>query len=290
MDEIKNILDIFESGLTSAEQIGSELLAQVQNITVTAVQYGKFLGILIFGILLLSSLARFLFGKEAQINLAVTSAMEILCVYVINTAIYALGLHLQEFITPLPFVTMVDDYLLLYPILSAEFTDICHYVLKLLIIAFLVNLINEFIPKGEHIVTWFLLRIVTVVLAVVAIYFAELALNTYLPEGLYKIAPTVLLCALVALILLGSLKIFVGAAIAFLDPIIAALYTFFFSNILGRSLAKALVSTALLTGLVVALDYLEISSVLIAASALTAYIPLLLVVLVLWYIVGHILK
>ena len=102
-------------------------------------------------------------------------------------------------------------------------------------------------------------------------------------------AALVLLCALVALILLGSLKVFVGAAMAFLDPIIATLYTFFFSNLIGRALAQALVSTALLTALVVALNYLEIYAVHIAATALTGYIPLLLIVLVLWYLVGKIL-
>jgi hypothetical protein len=282
-------LVVFENGLDQAGQLGSDLLGHVDALKINLLQYSKFLCILIFGILLISSLTRFLFGKKNQINLAITSAMEILCVYVINVVIYALGLHLQQFITPLPFVTMVEDYLILYPILSAEFVDICHHVLKLLIIAFLVNLINEIIPEGKHLITWFLLRLITVAIAVAAIYFAELGLNTFVPQGIYDIAPTVLLCCLVALVLLGSLKVLVGAVMAFLDPVIAALYTFFFSNVIGRALAKAMVSTALLTGLVAALDYLNITVVLIAASALTAYLPLLLIVVALWYIVGRIL-
>lgn len=286
---MNEILDIFENGLDQAGQLGSDLLVQVDALKVNLMQYSKFLCILIFGILLISSLTRFLFGKKNQINLALTSAMEILCVYVINVVIYALGLHLQQFITPLPFIAMVEDYLILYPILSAEFVDICHHVLKLLIIAFLVNLINEIIPEGKHLITWFLLRLITVAISAAAIYFAELGLNTFVPQGIYDIAPTVLLCCLVALVLLGSLKVLVGAVMAFLDPVIAALYTFFFSNIIGRALAKAMVSTALLTGLVVALDYLNITVVLIAASALTAYLPLLLIVVALWYIVGRIL-
>lgn len=286
---MNEILDIFENGLDQAGQLGSDLLGHVDALKINLLQYSKFLCILIFGILLISSLTRFLFGKKNQINLAMTSAMEILCVYVINVVIYALGLHLQQFITPLPFVTMVEDYLILYPILSAEFVDICHHVLKLLIIAFLVNLINEIIPEGKHLITWFLLRLITVAIAVAAIYFAELGLNTFVPQGIYDIAPTVLLCCLVALVLLGSLKVLVGAVMAFLDPVIAALYTFFFSNVIGRALAKAMVSTALLTGLVAALDYLNITVVLIAASALSAYLPLLLIVVALWYIVGRIL-
>lgn len=281
---MNDLLEVFNTEIDAAQ-----VLQQAEQIKVTAVQYAKFVGILIFGILLISSLTRFLFGKKAQINLAVTSAVEIFCVYVINTVIYALGLQLQQFLTPLPFVAMVEDYLIIYPILSAEFTDICHHVLKLLIIAFLVNLINEFVPRGKHVITWFLLRFVTVVASVAVIYVAELLLNTYVPQGLAEIAPTILLCLLVALILLGSLKVIVGAAMAFLDPIVAALYTFFFSNFIGRALAKAMVSTALLTGVVVLLDVLEISVVHIAASVLTGYIPLLLIVLVLWYIVGHIL-
>lgn len=281
---MNELLQFFESTME-----GSAIVDQVQQFSVSSLQYLKFLGILIFGILLLSSLLRFLFGKEAQVNLAVTSSMEILCVYVINVVIYALGLQLQQFITPLPFVTMVEDYLVIYPILGAEFTDICQHVLKLLIIAFLVNLVNEFIPKGEHVISWFLLRIVTVVAAVAMIYGAELLLNTYLPQGLNEIAPTVLLCALVALVLLGSLKLIVGAAMLFFNPLIAGLYTFFFSNFIGRSLAKAMLTTALLTGLVVVLGYLGIAVVHIAAAVLTAYIPLLLIVLALWYIVGKIL-
>ena len=267
----------------------TQILTTLDQLRGTALQYAKFVGILIFGILFISSLTRFLFGKKAQINLAVTSAVEIFCVYVVNIVIYALGLQLQQFLTPLPFVTMIEDYMILYPILSAEFTDICHHVLKLLIIAFLVNMVNDFIPKGEHVITWFLLRFITVVLAVLVICGAEMLLNTFIPHGLYEIAPTVLVCTLVALILLGGLKVLVGAALAFLDPIIAGLYTFFFSNFIGRALARAMVSTALLTGAVVLLDLLEIAVVPIAAAMLTGYIPLLLIILALWYLVGHIL-
>lgn len=281
---MNDLLEVFGSEIDV-----QQVLQQAEQVRVTALQYAKFVGILIFGLLLISSLTRFLFGKKAQINKAVTSAVEIFCVYVINVVIYALGLRLQEFLTPLPFVAMVEDYLVIYPILSAEFVDICHHVLKLLIIAFLVNLLNEFVPEGKHIVTWFLLRLITVAVSVAVIYGAELLLNTYIPQGLAEIAPTVLLCCLVALILLGAMKVLVGAALAFLDPIVAALYTFFFSNFIGRSLAKAMVSTALLTGVIVLLDVLGISVVLIAASALTAYIPLLLIVVVLWYIIGRIL-
>jgi hypothetical protein len=118
---------------------------------------------------------------------------------------------------------------------------------------------------------------------------ADLLIGAFLPETVFAMAETVLLWILVALVLLGSLKLLTGIALAFLDPIIGALYTFFFSNIIGRNLAKALVTTTLITALMALLEQLELTTIFIAASGLTAYIPLLAIVLVLWYVIGHIL-
>ncbi len=264
------------------------VVSGVQENASQLIQYAKFLGIVLIGFLLLSSLSKFIF-KKAQLNKAISSAVEILGLYVINIVIYALGLRWELFLSPLPFVSIDKDVMTVFPMLSAEFTDICAQVLRVLIIAFLVNILNDFIPKGKHVVSWYFFRLLTVVLAVGANYLADILLSTVLPANLLEIAPTVLVIALVALVLLGSLKLLTGAAIAAANPVIGALYTFFFSNIIGKELARALVTTALLTGLVVALNTLGITSILIAASALTAYIPLLVIVLVLWYIVGHIL-
>ncbi len=265
-----------------------QLMDAMQTNADTMIQYLKFLGILIFGFLLLSSLFKFLF-KKAQLNRAVSSAVEILCLYVINIVIYALGIHLDIFLSPLPFVSIENEVLTVFPILDADFTLICGQVLRILIIAFLVNVLNDVVPQGKGIFSWYFYRLLTVVLAVGANYLADILLTSILPANLMEIAPTVLLCSLLALILLGSLKLLTGIALTFLNPIVGGLYTFFFSNMVGKELARAMVTTALLTGLVYALNALQITVIPIAAAALTAYIPLLIVVLVLWYIVGHIL-
>ena len=103
---MEEILQIIQSGV-----LEFEIPDTVTQIGATALQYAKFLGILVLGVLVLSSLNRFLFGKENQINLAVTSAMEILCLYVLNIVICALGLDVKLFLTPLPFVTLAEEYL-----------------------------------------------------------------------------------------------------------------------------------------------------------------------------------
>ena len=102
-------------------------------------------------------------------------------------------------------------------------------------------------------------------------------------------APIVLVILLVAALLLGALKLLVGGILAFANPLLAVLYTFFFSNIVGKQLSKAILTTALLTALVCLLNSLNIGAVFIASAALIAYIPLLIIALVLWYIIGHIL-
>lgn len=267
----------------------NELIQEMQMHTDTILSYLKFLGILAFGMLLLSSLFHFVFGKKAQLNHAISAAVEILCLYVINIVIYSLGLHWELFLAPLPFISIEGDYMYVMPILSTDFHLVCEQVLKIVMIAFLVNLLESIMPKGKKLLTWYFFRLLTVVLAVGANYLLELLITAFLPETVFAMAETVLLLLLVALILLGSLKLLVGATLAFLDPIISALYTFFFSSIIGRQLAKALVTTTLLTALVALLDTLELTTIFIAASGLTAYIPLLVVLLVLWYVIGHVL-
>jgi hypothetical protein len=114
-------------------------------------------------------------------------------------------------------------------------------------------------------------------------------LGVIVPTGLAEFAPTILVIVLMAALALGALKLLVGGALAFINPLLAVLYTFFFSNIVGKQLSKAILTTLLLTALVCLLNYLEIGAVYIASAALAAYLPLLIIVLVLWYVVGHLL-
>ena len=87
------------------------------------------------------------------------------------------------------------------------------------------------------------------------------------------------------MLLTGALKILVGALIATVNPVIAALYTFFFANLVGRQITKAVLTTAILSGIVMLLRYVGIIAISVISSALIAYIPLMLLLILLWYIV-----
>lgn len=254
-----------------------------------APQFVQFLLILVIGSLLLGFIGRLIFGKRSNMNHSVSSAIAILCIYVINVVIYSTGAKLDIFIAPLPFVSISGDYLTIFPILSASFGAICAQLLDMVILAFVMNLLETWLPKGKKILNWYFFRFLSVVLAICLMYIVNLILGALVPEGLANTAPIILVIVLVASLLMGALKLVVGGALAFINPLLGILYTFFFSTIVGKQLSKAITTTVILTALVVLLNYLGITAIYIASAALAAYIPLLIIVLALWYVIGHLL-
>ena len=267
---------------------GFEFLAKVEEFTVTAKQYIIFILSLILGILLICSICRLIFGKKAQLNMAITSAIEILFMYIITIVICGLGLQLQSILSPLPFVTISEDYLVFFPILNSDLHTICGQLLNMVIIAFLVNLLNSLIPRGKKFFVWLLLRILSLILCFAVVYGMDLLLEMFIPDGVARYAPLILIGLLLSLILLGSLKVIVGIVLAFMNPILGALYTFFFANFIGRALAKALITTLLLTLLLILANVLNIVAIQLTGGALLLCIPLALVVFLLWILVGRV--
>lgn len=244
--------------------------------------------IAIIGLLLVSSMVRFLFGKKHQLGKAITSAMEILCLYMICIVIYSFGIHWDIFLNPLPFISLQNGTLEILPILSTDFSDICPQIAKLLMIAFLVNLMNAMIPEGKKLHVWLLLRATTVVWVVGVNYVLDVALFMWLPDGIGQIAPLILLVVPILLILLGSLKMVVGATLFVANPVFGALYTFFFSNLIGRSLARSVISAGLLFALFYLLNSFGILTLTLSAASLIALFPVLLIIILLWYVVDRI--
>lgn len=249
--------------------------------------YLKILAIFALGGLAIAVIARLIFGKRSKLNGAISAAFAILCIYVVNVVVYSTGARVKELLSPLPFVTIHGDYLLIFDVLSADFQTICAKLLDMVILAFLVNLLDSWLPKGKGLFGWFFFRILSVVLGICLHYIVGMLLVAIVPQGLAQIAPTVLLVILIAAVLLGALKLLVGGTLALIDPLLGILYTFFFSNIVGKQLSKAILTTALLTGLICLMNYLGISAVYIASAALAAYLPLLIIVLVIWYVIAH---
>ena len=242
------------------------------------------------GVLILSVLSRVVLGKRSSLNHSLSSAIGILFIYAVTIVVYTFKpWNLELLLSPLPFVSFSGQFLVIFPIADAQFPALCSQLLSLVILAFLVNLIDTFLPKGDNPITWFVLRLLTVVVSMILNLAARWAFQTYLPGVLVTYAPSILLVLLVVLMLSGVLNLILGLVISMTNPFLGAMYTFFFSNIVGKQLSKAVFSCAILCAIVYLLEHFGYTVICITAAALMAYIPLVIILLVLWYLVGHVL-
>lgn len=240
--------------------------------------------ILLIGTLLFSTVGRFAFGKRSVLSNAVSSVFGIIFIYAVSVVLRSAGAQYSTLIAPLPFVSISGDTMTLFSFAGAHYTTICSEVLSMIILAFLVNLADGWLPKGKSIFGWIFFRCLTVVVAYILHLIVVGLFATYLPESIVIYAPVILLALLLVLILTGALKIVVGALLSTVNPIIGGLYTFFFATVIGKQITKAVLTTAFLSGLVIALRYIGVSVISIASTALVAYIPIMLILVVLWYI------
>lgn len=234
---------------------------------------------------LLGAIGRFAFGKRSVLNTAVSSAIGILFIYGVTVVLNSSGAEFQDLIAPLPYVTISGDKLYLFTFRGAHYTTLCTEILNMIILSFLVNLADGWLPKGKNIFGWVFFRCMTVVLAFFLHLLVVGLFATYLPAGIVLYAPTILLVLLVLLLLTGALKIVVGAVLATVNPLIGGLYTFFFATVIGKQITKAMLTTLILSGILYLLNYLGCTVISIASAALMAYIPFVLVLIIVWYIV-----
>ena len=181
------------------------------------------------------------------------------------------------------------DNLVIFSFARAEFPAICSNILSMIILAFLINLVDTWLPDGKGLFSWLFFRCLTVAVGMLLHLAAIAILYYFVPEGIWTYAPAVLLGILVVTLAVGALKLLVGVAIASVNPIIGALYTFFFATLVGKELSKAILTTGLLCALVYALNSIGVTVISIASAALIAYLPLLIILAIVWYLVHQVL-
>lgn len=240
--------------------------------------------------LILGSISRVVLGKRSSLNHSLSSVMAIIFLYAMTIVIYTFKpWNLEILLSPLPFANFSEHYLILLPIGDLEFPALCTQVLSLVILAFLINLVDTLLPQGEGIFSWLLLRLITVLVSFGLHLAASWAFRTYLPDVLVDYAPTILLILLAVMLLSGFLTLILSLVISVGNPFLAAMYNFFFSNVVGKQLSKAIFSTGVVCGIFWVMEHFELVVILITPTALLTYIPLALIMLVLWYLIGQLL-
>lgn len=246
----------------------------------------KFAGILLLGALLLSGLNRFIFRKQTLLGSAVSSSIAIIFIYVLMISIFVMATDLRFLVTPLPFITLSENVIEFFHFAGTGYSVIASQLVSMIVLAFLVNILDTLIPSGKKILSWILLRIVTVGIGLILHYLMSVVLTKYLPQGIVLYAPAILLIILVIMLLTGALRFLVGLILTTVNPLIAALYTFFFATLVGKQITKAVLTTAILSGVILLLEKLGVQSLSLASGALIAYLPFLLLLLPVWYLVS----
>lgn len=245
--------------------------------------------VLLLGTLITGLFGRFIFGKRSTLNKAVSSAIGIIFIYAVTVLILQYADEYASIISPLPYVSITEDQITLFQFRQSHYSLICSEVLRMVILAFLVNLMDGWMPKGKNIISWLIFRVLTVVLAFALHYGVWLLIAMYVPQNIMQYAPIILLVIMALLLLTGALKIPIGALLVTINPVIGGLYTFFFANIIGKEITKAVFTTALLTALFFALNQIGVTTILLSQAILTTYIPFLPILFVVWYLVYRIL-
>lgn len=248
----------------------------------------KFMLILLVSSLGIGIFGRLVLGRGSDLNHTMSCSMGILAIYIITVAVYTFRpWNLEQLLSPLPFAAFWGDHLVIMPLRGTSFSTICTHMLSLVILAFLVNLMDSLLPEGEHILTWYALRGLTILLAMVLHLAANWAINAYLPQLMVTYAPVVLLFLLLVLLLIGIGRIVLGIVLTIVNPIVGAIYAFFFCSRIGIQLTKSVFSAAIICAVFYTMEYFGYTVIAISASALLTYLPMLATLLVLWYLLGR---
>ena len=243
-------------------------------------------------VLCIAGLIRLVFGKKSGLRNAVVSALGVIMLYCVCILIYTFRpAGLSRFLTPLPYVSFGKRELVVLSFSGAAFPVLCQQLLSMLMLTFLVNLINSFTPKKAGVLGWLALRLGYILAAIIAHYLLYWILYKLFGSQtggvLQQYAPVILLSILGFMFLLGFLKFVVGIFLTIANPVLGGLYAFFFANKIGKSISRAIGSTAALTIFAVLLNRLGYSRLPIDAASLPRYIPFCLCVMLLWAILGR---
>ena len=233
----------------------------------------------------LGMIFRLFFGSKCTVNRSISGFLGILFVYAITVTVYTLKpWNLNQYLSPLPFAIFRSDILIISSSACSTISLLSAQLLSLIILCFILHLLDTLLPTGHSFFGWFLFRLIGVALAIFLNLAANWALNTFLPGVIANSAPVILLGVLLVALLVSLVNPLLCVLFTVANPVIGLLYTFFFSNAIGKNLTRAVLSAALSCALFYLMEYAGFSVINITHSALLTYVPFAAVLLGIWYV------
>ena len=178
---------------------------------------------------------------------------------------------------------------MLWDIARLSRDPLCSALLRMALLAFLVNILESFLPEGNGIVSWYLWRFVTV-LASLGLYTGICsAADTLAPQIFGSWAMYILIAVWAVILLSGVLKLVLSVVLTVVNPVIGVLYTFFFSNKVGKQFSKAILTTLIMVAVFYGLNELGMTQFAFSQFSPAAYGPTCLIAAVVLYLFGKLL-
>lgn len=231
---------------------------------------------------------RLFFGSHCLVNRSISGFLNVLFVYAVTVTIYTLRpWNLTQYLSPLPFAIFREDILIITSSACSTVSLLCSQLLSLIILCFIIHLLNFVLPNGRSFFGWLLFRLIAVGLAILLDLAANWALNTFLPDVIANSAPVVLMAVLVVAILVSLFNPLLCILFTVANPVIGLLYTFFFSNTIGKNLTRAVLSAALTCALFYLMQYAGFCVIDITPNALLTYAPFAAALVGIWFVFDY---
>lgn len=231
----------------------------------------------------LGTIFRMIFGKGSNLTCAVSASLTILLSYLAMILVYLFLPQLRSSLPQLPFATVDEHRFVLWELSGLAGELLYPSLLRLALLALVVNVLEAVMPQGEGFLAWYLWRLLTVFAALVLYGLLCRLIEQAAPDVFGSWAKPLILCSWALILLSGVLNLLLSVALAVVNPIIGALYAFFFSNIVGRQFSKSILTTAILAGAVEALNQLGYTQFAFGSFTLAGYgVPCAILLLTLY--------
>lgn len=235
---------------------------------------------------ILGGLLRLIFGKSSAVVKAIFSCIHIALIYLSVIGICAAAPQLRSNLPPLPFASVGSDALQLLDLTSLSAQSFFCAMLQLFILGFLTNLLEDLIPRGSKILTWYLYRFLTACGAYGLYAGICLLVQRYAPDIFGSWAGPILLTVWVLIGLLGLSKGLLTLIAGVFNPLLGLLFAFFFTNLVGKQFTKSILTCLISVGVIYGLYVSGFMGFSFSAFSGAAFTPAFFIGLCCLYLFG----
>lgn len=232
------------------------------------------------------ALVRMYRGKGDEITKAISASLTILLLYFTTILLYLFLPSLRNQLVQLPFVYTDGPRFLLRNLTELSEQVLFGSLVRLGLLAFLVNLLESLLPEGEGFLKWCLWKAVTVVMALSLYNFLILVLEAAAPGLFTHWAKWLILGCWTFILLSGALHWLTTLVLTVINPVVGLVYAFFFSSTLGKQFSKSILTTVILVILAAILNYYDMRVFSFDSMAISSWGPPGLILMLALFLFG----